>query len=189
MPYTTLVAGTVITASWANASVRDQVVTPFATAAARTSAVTAPVEGMVSYLADSNTLNVYDGSNWIAYGRPHTATVATSQGTTSGSFTDLATTGPAVTVTTGTAALVGVGAYCSSSVSTEQAIMGYAVSGATTTAAADATAYRNAGTTITAATSFSEAVLTAGSNVFTAKYRSSSGTATFADRRIIVIPM
>jgi hypothetical protein len=63
--YTTLVTGTTITASWANANVRDQVVTPFASAAARTSAITSPVEGMVSYLNDVNTLEVYDGSSWL----------------------------------------------------------------------------------------------------------------------------
>lgn len=64
MPYTTLVAGTTITASWANASVRDQGVTPFATAAARTSAVTAPVEGMLSYRTDADVFEGYDGTGW-----------------------------------------------------------------------------------------------------------------------------
>lgn len=66
MPYETLVAGNVVTASWANASVRDQVVTPFATAAARTSAVSAPVEGMLSYLADSNKFEGYTGTQWLS---------------------------------------------------------------------------------------------------------------------------
>ena len=50
MPYTTLVAATTITASWANSSVRDQTVVPFATAAARDAAITSPVAGMVEYL-------------------------------------------------------------------------------------------------------------------------------------------
>lgn len=65
MPYTTVVTGTTITAAWSNANVRDQVVTPFASAAARTSAITSPVEGMVSYLADVDTLEVYNGSSWL----------------------------------------------------------------------------------------------------------------------------
>jgi hypothetical protein len=65
MPYTTLVAGTTITASWANASVRDQTVTPFATAAARTSAVTVPVTGMLSHRADHLVFEGYDGSGWV----------------------------------------------------------------------------------------------------------------------------
>ena len=50
MAYTTLVSGTNITSSWANASVRDQVVSPFVTSAARTAAITSPVAGMVSSL-------------------------------------------------------------------------------------------------------------------------------------------
>ena len=64
MPYTTLVAGTTITASWANANVRDQVVTPFASSAARTSAISAPVEGMLSVLTDTDLLDGYDGTAW-----------------------------------------------------------------------------------------------------------------------------
>lgn len=62
MPYTTVVAGTVITASWGNANVRDQVVTPFATAAARAAAVSAPVEGMVSWLSDYDDGWAYTGA-------------------------------------------------------------------------------------------------------------------------------
>jgi hypothetical protein len=65
MPYETIVAGNTITAAWANASVRDQVVTPFATSAARDSAITAPVEGMVAYLADTDAICVYNGSAWL----------------------------------------------------------------------------------------------------------------------------
>jgi hypothetical protein len=52
MPYSTVVSGTTITAAWGNANVRDQVVTPFATAAARTSAITSPVLGMLTHRAD-----------------------------------------------------------------------------------------------------------------------------------------
>lgn len=65
MPYTTLVAGTTITASWANASVRDQSVTPFATAAARTSAISSPVTGMLSYRTDGANFEGYDGVGWV----------------------------------------------------------------------------------------------------------------------------
>lgn len=65
MPYSTVVSGTTITASWGNANVRDQVVTPFASAAARDSAITSPVEGMVAYLADVDLLCVYHGASWF----------------------------------------------------------------------------------------------------------------------------
>jgi hypothetical protein len=64
VPYLTIVAGSTITSSWANANVRDQVVTPFANAAARTSAVTSPIEGMQSYLQDVNRNDFYNGSAW-----------------------------------------------------------------------------------------------------------------------------
>lgn len=64
MGYTTVVAGTTITASWANANVRDQVVTPFATTSARTSAITAPIEGMVAPITGDDQISVYDGATW-----------------------------------------------------------------------------------------------------------------------------
>ena len=105
MPYTTLVAGTTITSSWANANVRDQVVTPFATAAARHSAITSPVEGMYAYTNDVNCSWVYNGSVWVNV-NPQAATVATNESTASGAFTALATAGPAVTVDTATAVIV-----------------------------------------------------------------------------------
>lgn len=73
MPYTTLVAGTTITASWANANVRDQGVTPFANTAARAAAITAPIEGMVSHLNDTNELGVYSGLAWSHTGPMHGA--------------------------------------------------------------------------------------------------------------------
>jgi hypothetical protein len=69
MPYTTVVAATTITAAWANASVRDQVVTPFTTTTARDSAITAPVEGMVAAITDDDILTVYSGSAWVEIAR------------------------------------------------------------------------------------------------------------------------
>jgi len=65
MPRTTLVAGTTITASWANANVRDQVITPFASAAARDSSITSPIEGQYAHLNDVNYLSHYDGTDWV----------------------------------------------------------------------------------------------------------------------------
>ena len=73
MGYSTVVAGTTITASWANANVRDQVVTPFATTSARDSAITAPVEGMVCYIEGEDRYYSYSGSTW-------TRTALTSSG-------------------------------------------------------------------------------------------------------------
>jgi hypothetical protein len=67
MPYSTIVAGTTVSAAVANTNWRDQVVSQFATSAARDSAITAPVEGMVAYLADADTLVSYDGSTWVQF--------------------------------------------------------------------------------------------------------------------------
>lgn len=68
MPYTTNVAATTITAAWANANVRDQVVTPFASTSARNSAITAPIDGMVCTTTDTDTLWAYNGTAWVAVG-------------------------------------------------------------------------------------------------------------------------
>ena len=70
MPYTTLVAGTTITASWANANVRDQTIPVFASAATRDSSVTSPIEGMHAYTSDTNTLWFYTGSAWLFQSGP-----------------------------------------------------------------------------------------------------------------------
>lgn len=64
MPYTTVTAGSTITASWANTNVRDQVVTPFASSSARSSAITAPIDGMVSYLQDTDVFEGYINGGW-----------------------------------------------------------------------------------------------------------------------------
>lgn len=68
MPYTTIVAGTYAQAAWANANVRDQAVSQFASTAARDSAITSPVSGMVCVTQDSGLMWVYTGSAWIQYG-------------------------------------------------------------------------------------------------------------------------
>ena len=65
MAYTTIVSGTNITSSWANASVRDQVVSPFGSTTARTAAITAPIAGMVSTLTTNNStegIEVYNSA-------------------------------------------------------------------------------------------------------------------------------
>ncbi|HSE08468.1 MAG TPA: hypothetical protein VLB29_07365 [Nocardioidaceae bacterium] len=117
-------------------------------------------------------------------------TIATSETTTSTSFTDLTTPGPTVTATTSNLALVIFGCEQSNSGSgsTRSSVD---VSGASTIAAADIRSLTLSGT---AGSEFqaSHAVfyddLTPGLNTFTMKYRVSSGTGTFARRRLIVLP-
>lgn len=119
-----------------------------------------------------------------------TATVNTEQDTSSTSYADLATAGPAVTITTGTKALVIITTQIKNG-NGEPAFMSFAVSGATTTAASDTNAIELNNSVASARYRWSAATsvtLTAGSNTFTAKYRSQSGAAaTFSNRQIFVI--
>ena len=118
--------------------------------------------------------------------------VATSQTTTSTSFTDLATS-QAVTITTGTKALVLLTSQFASSPASSSARMGFAVSGATTVAASDdyaiCWALGNSGDFGKYGGHFYVTGLTAGSNTFTAKFRMGGGTGTFTGRFITVLDM
>jgi hypothetical protein len=58
--------GDILTASAANSYLASQVVMVFADAAARTSAISSPQEGMMSYLKDTNSVEYYSGSAWTA---------------------------------------------------------------------------------------------------------------------------
>ena len=60
--------GDVLTAAQANGYLASQVVMVFASAAARTSAIASPQEGMISYLKDTNATEYYSGSAWVAIG-------------------------------------------------------------------------------------------------------------------------
>ena len=60
--------GAVLTSSDMNTYVGDQVVMVFASSSARSSAVSSPSEGMVSYLSDTNAIEFYDGSSWSGIG-------------------------------------------------------------------------------------------------------------------------
>ena len=58
--------GAVLTSTDMNTYVGDQVVMVFASSSARSSAVSSPSEGMVSYLTDTNLVEVYTGSAWVS---------------------------------------------------------------------------------------------------------------------------
>ena len=60
--------GDVLTAASANGYLASQVVMVFASAAARTSGIASPQEGMISYLKDTNSTEYYSGSAWVAIG-------------------------------------------------------------------------------------------------------------------------
>ena len=61
----TFTAGDVLTASDVNGYLMDQSVMVFGGTAARSSAIPTPTEGMVTYLADTNALQVYDGAAYV----------------------------------------------------------------------------------------------------------------------------
>ena len=57
--------GDVLTAADANGYLASQVVMVFASAAARTSAIASPQEGMISFLKDTNSTQYYSGAAWV----------------------------------------------------------------------------------------------------------------------------
>ena len=66
--YKTFTAGEVLTAANVQAYLQDQTVMVFGGTAARGSAVgTAVAEGMFSYLSDTDSLEFYDGSQWVPF--------------------------------------------------------------------------------------------------------------------------
>ena len=121
------------------------------------------------------------------------ATVATAQTTTSTTYTDLTTAGPAVTLTTGTKALVIITCRIDGDGNNRTAYMSYAVSGASTVTASDSVSLSikdptQAQSNQVRASAASVVSLTAGTNTFTAKYRiDATNTGTFANREIFVI--
>lgn len=118
------------------------------------------------------------------------ATVLTDQSTTSTSFADLATAGPAVTVTIGASGkaliVIQVGTYNVADLK----IIGVAITGATTAVANDIEAIREDSATYGQRNfTFLKTGLNAGSTTFTLKYRTNSGTARFYNRHLSVIPL
>jgi hypothetical protein len=132
---------------------------------------------------------VSTAANTIAARQPGGAVVVTSQGTATTSYVNLTTTGPSVSVTTGTQALVWFGALISNS-GANSSFMSVTVSGSSSVAASDAWAAVNVGTS--ANRFFSGHLFTGlvtGSNTFTCQYKAGAGTATFANRELIVYPL
>jgi len=66
--FTEFATGDVLTAAAANGYLASQVVMVFASAAARTSAIASPQEGMISYLKDTDATQYYSGSAWTSIG-------------------------------------------------------------------------------------------------------------------------
>ena len=195
MAIQTFTAGQILTAAQMTA-LQAQAVMTFTTEAARDTAITAPTEGMTAYLTaptvptfTGGCLTIYNGSVWVCV-TEQAANVVTYQGTSSPTYTNLATTGPAVTLVTGTSAIISISANIVAPTG-QAGFMSFAVSGATTLAASDQNSIIIGGVTGGVQASGSRTMvisgLTAGTNTFTAKYSSpSSLTSNFQYRDISV---
>lgn len=173
----TAVANTALTAAQWNTHVRDNLLE------------TAP--GKAS--AAGQTF-VATAANAIAARVPTGATVITSQATTSTSYTDLTTVGPSVTVTTGTKAIVCMSTTLLNSGTSFGSFASYAVSGATTIAAADQWSLILDGTALNNPVRYGgihfQESLNPGSNTFTMKYKAdATSSASFANRHLFVFPL
>lgn len=159
----------------------------------------APAGGVAATTVQAAIEEVVSDANaaYVVRSEVKQATLAAAESTTSASFTDLATVGPAVTVTVGPsgAVLVIVGCHLAHSAAGGEAIMSVALTGAHTSAASvvQAVMHRSdsAGQPMQASRLFSLTGLTPGAVTFTAKYRidNAAGTATFQARHLAVIPL
>jgi len=81
--YKLFATGDVLTAAQVNTYLQEQVVMVFANAAARTTALSGVLaEGMVTYLKDTDALEIYSGAAWVGYGSGDITGITT--GATSG---------------------------------------------------------------------------------------------------------
>ena len=135
---------------------------------------------------------VANGTNSMAARLVDQDSVTTSETTTSTSFTDLTTSGPSVTVTTGAKALILMTAQVSNSSAGSSCYVDYAVSGATTRSANNTSALRyesgSANDVLKVTHAHLNVGLSVGSNTFKLEYRVDGGTGTFANRFITVVP-
>lgn len=210
----TAIAGEVLTAAFWNEQVRDRMtylennanqrIPIFADEAARDAAITSPTEGRVCYLTAPTTpaatgtttilpsgiVTVYNGSVWVCVtevgaleGNLGTTSSAVYTPTLGGS----PGTNPSVTLVTGTTALVHLNISNVFNSGSNTNVASIAVSGATSLAATDARALVSTGTG-NFGFSFTHFItgLTAGTNTFTIRYKTTGGTASFQGRSVIV---
>jgi len=133
------------------------------------------------------------GVGAVAERTTNTVTIATSQTRASTTYGDLATVGPAATVTSGVRAMIVLGAFMSNSTAGNGGRVAVATSGAHTSSASDTNSWgaesglANDGFKGSYLTVYNP--ITAGSTTWTLKYRTVvGGTATFTDRNISVVP-
>ncbi len=176
----TAVANAALTAAQWNASVRDDL-----------------LETAVAKATAAGRYYVSTAANALAERIPSIARVATSQTTTSTSFGDLATVGPAIsTLATGISAIFIVGAFIASNTAQTGGYMGVTVSGASSVTVDPLRSLRTMSGAANESAKCSyvgifDATLTAGNNTFTAKYAATTGatTVTYVERELLVLPL
>jgi hypothetical protein len=99
MPRKVFTAGEVLTAADVNSNLMDQAVMTFTNAAARTSAISAPVEGMMTYLADVDLFQFYNGTIWVNVNPGQSDKAAGYTLTSADRNTYIRSTGSAITIT------------------------------------------------------------------------------------------
>ena len=79
--FKTFIAGAVLGATDLNTYLMQQSTMVFASGTARSSAITSPSEGMVSYITDVDQIQTYNGSAWLP--QPYAQAAGTADATTS----------------------------------------------------------------------------------------------------------
>lgn len=143
---------------------------------------------------NAGSLIVATAANAVTYRTPQVAFQPRFESTATSSYTDLATLGPAVTVTSGTSALIMLGGQVINDTAGLGSRIAATISGATSSSASDANCYYaeagNVSDKFQGTWVYLNTSLTAGDNTFTLKYRTSGGggTSTFGHRLITVTP-
>jgi hypothetical protein len=172
----TAVTGNVFTAALFNQHVRDNLLQTEA-------AVASTPMGLL----------VTTGANNLAFRIPNVEFIGTYEATTTATYTDLTTFGPSISVTTGTKALVTIGAAVGNDTAGLGSRMSYEISGATTLASSDTNSYYaesgHADDGYQGTWTYINVALTAGLNLFSAKYRTTAGggSSTFGHRIVGVV--
>lgn len=148
------------------------------------------LETMVGKATEEGQIFASAGVNTIAARTPGAARILTSQTTTSTTYTDLATAGPSVTVTHGTHAIVFHSCVVSNNTDYADSYQSFSRNGSDV---GDIVCLRNDGVTANNGWSVGgvdiSTNLTPGTTTWKTRYRVNTGTGTFSDRFIGVIPL
>lgn len=173
----TWVSTEIITASIMNTHVRDNLL--------ETAPAKATAAGLVLATA----------ANSIVVRPPSSASVTALETTASTGYTNIGTDGPAVSIPTGSDVFIAISARVSSTTAGALPSFAYAIAGATAISADVTRSYQaeisNSNDVYMGTFAITQGTLTPGTNTFQMKYAELNGvgTATFATRRISVIPM